>query len=163
MYFHPLVWSTQCWLFFPSTTSSRSGIRLHRWAQTQTVLFRFCPDIPLSAKFFLSDFLWVKDYTNHVLGTPPSRWYLLVPPLSGQWTENSSLPCHMSEALSYFDKLLHLDPRLAATVSNLYCDDGDSLSRLVFAALIQTFTVANGWVLTQKKDLTVSSRVMTNM
>lgn len=30
----------------------------------------FCTDIPLSAKFLLSEFLWVKDYTNHWLESP---------------------------------------------------------------------------------------------
>lgn len=30
----------------------------------------FCTDIQLNAKFLLSEFLWVKDYTNHWLESP---------------------------------------------------------------------------------------------
>lgn len=163
MYFHPLVWSTQCWVFFslyhlelqwdsspPLSADTNSIVKVLSWH-------------PIKCKVPAVRFSLGEGLHKSCPGIPSSRWYLLVPPLSGQWTENGSLPCHMSEALSYFDKLLHLDPRLAVTVSNFYCDDCDSLSHIVFAALIQSFTVAKGWVMTQQKDLTVSSRVMINM
>lgn len=61
------------WRCVPSDGSGCSMVPLHLRARTPTALVRFCSDIPLSAKFRLSDFLRVKDYRNHVLESPPPR------------------------------------------------------------------------------------------
>lgn len=95
----------------------------------------FCTGIPLSAKFLLSEFFWVKDYKNHWLESPPSRWYLSAPLLPGLWTEDGSPP------------MLHVrDPELFWQITSPRCTTGsrlkqfrrdgcDSLAEIVFAAL----------------------------
>lgn len=58
-------------VFFSGAVSSCSVLRFHSPEWTQTVFkLGFGTKILLRAKFLLSEFLWVKDYTNHWLESP---------------------------------------------------------------------------------------------
>lgn len=101
-------------VLFSSTESSCSMIRVDTHSIQVRVLYRH----PIKCKVPAVRVSVVEELHKSFAGIPLSRWCLSAPLLTGLWIENGSLPCCMSETLSYFDKLLHLGARPVVSSNN---------------------------------------------